>query len=171
MGLRTFFRSIVATVLSPSKDHRRTFMLGCKSLEPSIKGAAKEPLNLRLFPLARPTPKRVDRAVQLVRTVAVQQKAEEDQAVGSAKVGKANGKANGKAPGAAGNDERASAIGTLDSLDTESGLFGDVQIEFVQGTRVVIVRGGKRDVQRVLEVIEQIKKQSEGTQRKSKSSC
>jgi type II secretion system protein D len=109
----------------------------------------------KIVSLAPADPKRVERALNMVRTVALQQKAEEDQAIGSAKVAR---------PGPQGDDERASAIGSIDSLDTESGLFGDVQIEFVGELGLVIVRGGKRDVQRVLEVIEQIKKQSEGTQ-------
>ena len=112
----------------------------------------------KIVSLAPADPKRVERALNMVRTVALQQKAEEEQAIGSAKV------AQGKAKGAKGDDERASAIGSLDTLDSESGLFGDVQIEFVGELGLVIVRGGKRDVQRVLEVIDQIKKQSEGTQ-------
>ena len=117
----------------------------------------------QIVPLGPADPKRIERAVNMVRTVALQQKAQEEQAVGSAKVGKASGKANGKA-NAKGDDAPASAIGSIDSLDPESGLFGDVQIEFVGELGLVIIRGGKRDVQRVLEVIEQIKKQSEGTQ-------
>ncbi len=114
----------------------------------------------QIIPLGPADPKKVERAIQMVRTVALQQKAQDEQTTGSAAVGpRGNAKADGK-----GDDSPASAIGTLDSLDSESGLFGDVQIEFVNELGLVIVKGGKKDVQRVLEVIEQIKKQSEGTQ-------
>ncbi|MFN9917365.1 MAG: hypothetical protein ACK53L_32560, partial [Pirellulaceae bacterium] len=110
-----------------------------------------------IVPIAPAEPQRIERALDLVRTVALQQNKEETT-TGSTTVGPRGGAgkggaANGKsAP--AGDDERASAIGTLDSLDTDSGLFGDVQIEFVNELGLVIVRGGKKDVQRVLEVIE-----------------
>ncbi len=43
-------------------------------------------------------------------------------------------------------------------------LFGDVQIEFIEDLDLVIIKGAKRDVQRTLEVIEQIKKKSQETQ-------
>ncbi len=113
-----------------------------------------------VIPIAPADPKKVEHALKLVRTVALRQQAQEEQTTGSAALGP---RGAAKA-GDAGSDEKASAIGTLDSLDAESGLFGDVQIEFVNELGLVIVKGGKKDVQRVLEVIEQIKKQSEGTQ-------
>jgi len=46
----------------------------------------------------------------------------------------------------------------------ESGLFGNVQIEFVPELGVIVVRGSKRDVQRVMDVIKQIEEQSTVTQ-------
>ena len=65
---------------------------------------------------------------------------------------------------APGQDPTSTAVGSLDEIGADSGLFGDVQIEFVGELGLVIVKGAKRDVQRVLEVIERIKKQSEETQ-------
>ncbi len=47
---------------------------------------------------------------------------------------------------------------------TESGLLGDVQIEVVESVGLIIVKGSKRDVQRVLQVIEEIKKQAQSTE-------
>ncbi|MFO0942494.1 MAG: secretin N-terminal domain-containing protein [Pirellulales bacterium] len=47
---------------------------------------------------------------------------------------------------------------------TESGLLGDVQIEVVESVGLIIVKGSKRDVQRVLQVIEEIKKQAQLTE-------
>ncbi len=63
----------------------------------------------------------------------------------------------------------AQAMVNLQDLNQETGLIGDVQIEFVPELGLVIVKGNKRDVQRVLEVIEKIKKQSVETQPRSKS--
>ncbi len=60
--------------------------------------------------------------------------------------------------------DRAMAIGSIDSLGSESGLFGDVQIEFVEEIDLVIIRGNKRDVERTLKVIDEIKKQATETQ-------
>jgi type II secretion system protein D len=65
---------------------------------------------------------------------------------------------------APGQDPTSTAVGSLEEIGADSGLFGDVQIEFVGELGLVIVKGAKRDVQRVLEVIERIKKQSEETQ-------
>ena len=125
----------------------------------------------RIISLAPANPQKVEKALNLVRTVAFQQAAEDEQVTGAAQVTPRGGANNGAAQaqanakdGEAANDERAAAIGGVDSLDTQSGLFGDVQIEFVPELGLVIVRGGKRDVQRVLEVIDQIKKQSQETQ-------
>ena len=48
--------------------------------------------------------------------------------------------------------------------DEEGGLFGDVQIQFVPELGVIIVKGAKRDVQRVMGVINQIEAAAEQTQ-------
>jgi general secretion pathway protein D len=99
-----------------------------------------------VIPVAPAEPRSVRRAIQLVR--ATLQDANQ-QAEAQVQVG---------------DDAPASAVGTLDDLSSESGLFGDVQIEFVDDIGLVIIRGSKRDVQRVLEVIEKIKKSAEETQ-------
>ncbi|MFK7738256.1 MAG: secretin N-terminal domain-containing protein, partial [Pirellulaceae bacterium] len=62
------------------------------------------------------------------------------------------------------DSDQATAVGTMDSLGSDSGLFGDVQIEFVEEIDLVIIRGSKRDVQRTLDVIEKIKAQAKDTQ-------
>jgi type II secretory pathway component GspD/PulD (secretin) len=48
--------------------------------------------------------------------------------------------------------------------DDAGGLFGDVQIQFVPELGVIIVRGAKRDVQRVMSVIDDIEKAAVETQ-------
>jgi general secretion pathway protein D len=57
-------------------------------------------------------------------------------------------------------DEQTSAVVGKDGPQLDSGLLGDVQIEVVDSLGLVIVRGRKSDVQRVLQVIEQIKQQA-----------
>jgi type II secretion system protein D len=132
--------------------------------------AGNEPTHI--LPLAPAEPAKVERALRLVSFAAQQQQnnqQEEEEA--TAVIGQPN--RNNQQPGnqqpgsqQPGNvqDEQAAAIGSVDSLGANSGLFGNVQIEFVNELGVVIVRGNKRDVQRVLEVIDQIKQQSVETQ-------
>ena len=55
--------------------------------------------------------------------------------------------------------------------DEELGLLGDVQIEFIPELGVIILRGNKRDVERVQEIIDEIEKESEATVRKSRWSA
>ena len=105
-------------------------------------------------PLEQARPDRIRRAVQLVRMVAFQS---DDVPTDSTGVVQLESDTSA-------TDLAATAIGSADSLGQESGLFGDVQIEFVPELGLVIVRGSKRDVQRVLEVIEQVKQQSAETQ-------
>ncbi|MEZ6087241.1 MAG: secretin N-terminal domain-containing protein [Pirellulaceae bacterium] len=69
-------------------------------------------------------------------------------------------------PPAAGEQAPPAAGNPPGEEDAFSGLFGDVQIEFVPELGVIIVRGSKRDVARVMEVIEQIEQQSAVTQPK-----
>ena len=47
--------------------------------------------------------------------------------------------------------------------DEEVGLLGDVQIEFIPELGVIILRGNRRDVERVQKIIDEIEKQSEAT--------
>lgn len=93
-------------------------------------------------------PRGVKRAMQLI-SASIQQ---DDSAPAQAQVDVADG------------DEPATAMGSLESLSSESGLFGDVQIEFIEEIDLVIIRGSKRDVERTLEVIEKIKQQAAETQ-------
>ncbi len=112
------------------------------------KGAVSDS-GTQIVSLGQADPKKVERALTLVKTVALQQS--EEEATGSAVVAPPNAprggqnRANGNKPNDPDNPQ-ATAIGGVDSLDSESGLFGDVQIEFVPELGLVIVRGGKRDV-------------------------
>lgn len=45
----------------------------------------------------------------------------------------------------------------------EGGLLGPVQIEFIEGLDTLVIRGNKRDVEKVLKIIEDIEKESEKT--------
>ncbi len=101
-----------------------------------------------IVPVAPAEPHRIRQAIRLVKATT------QDQL----------GDANAQAEVQVGDEEQATVIGTLDELNSESGLFGDVQIEFVDDIGLVIIRGNKRDVQRVLEVIEKIKNQAKETQ-------
>ncbi|MGV3485429.1 MAG: hypothetical protein ACO1RT_13505, partial [Planctomycetaceae bacterium] len=57
------------------------------------------------------------------------------------------------------------AAAAADALTEEgSGIIGDTQIQFVPELGIIIVRGAKRDTQRVLDVIKQIEQQSLVTQ-------
>ncbi|MGN6545982.1 MAG: secretin N-terminal domain-containing protein, partial [Aureliella sp.] len=117
-----------------------------------------------VMPLAPADPQRVRQAVQLVRAVFQQQSQDEDvttQVVPGGRAPTRPGQAGNQPPG---TDEQASAIGTMETLGAETGLFGDVQIEFIEDLDLVIIKGSKRDVQRTLEVIDQIKKKSAETQ-------
>lgn len=61
-------------------------------------------------------------------------------------------------------EEAVTALGTMDSLSSSSGLLGDVQIEIIDDIGLIIIKGSKRDVQRTLQVIEQIKSQAKMTE-------
>jgi type II secretion system protein D len=110
----------------------------------------------QIVPITPATPERIEKAISLVRLATFQQPVQDEQATGSARVGNAQNPEDDNAPGM--------AVGSPDSLSSGTGLIGDVDISFVPEMGLVIVKGGKRDVQRVLEVIEQIKKQSAETQ-------
>jgi general secretion pathway protein D len=107
----------------------------------------------QIVPITPATPERIEKAISLVRLASFQQPPQEDEATGSAQIGNPQ---DDNSPGM--------AVGSPDSLSSGTGLIGDVDISFVPEMGLVIVKGGKRDVQRVLEVIEQIKKQSAETQ-------
>jgi general secretion pathway protein D len=108
-----------------------------------------------IVPLDRAKPEKVQQAMTLVRTVAFQQ----DQATQDEEDATGVADANQLA-----DDDQATAIGTSDGLNFDSGLFGDVQIEFVPESGLAIIKGNKRDVERAIQVIEQIKQISQETQ-------
>jgi general secretion pathway protein D len=99
-------------------------------------------------------PDSVKRAMRLVSFASQQQPGQEEEE---------NAEAMLSQPQFQQPEDPATAIGTLDTLNAQSGLFGNVQLEFVNELGIVIVKGNKRDVQRVLEVIDQIKQQSDQT--------
>ncbi|HUP79479.1 MAG TPA: secretin N-terminal domain-containing protein, partial [Pirellula sp.] len=110
----------------------------------------------QIIPITPATPERIERAIKLVKLASYQQPAQqppqEEETVGTAQIG----------PGS-GND-RATIVASPDAISAGSGLIGEVDISFVTEMGLVIIKGSKRDVQRVQEVIEQIKKQSVETQ-------
>jgi len=109
----------------------------------------------QIVPINPATPERIERALSLVRKASYQQPLQ-DEAVGTAQFNPQQNQNDENAPGM--------AVGSPEHLNSNTGLIGDVDISFVPEMGLVIVKGGKRDVQRVLEVIEQIKKQSSETQ-------
>jgi type II secretory pathway component GspD/PulD (secretin) len=108
----------------------------------------------QIIPINPATPERIERAVQLVRFASYQQDGQppQEDETGVAQL-----------PGRGQNDQ-ATVIGSPDSLSSGTGLIGDVDISFVNEMGLVIVKGSKKDVERVLEVIEKIKNQSKETQ-------
>ena len=105
----------------------------------------------QVVPLTPAEPQRVKKAMRLVSATI------QEQAGGGAQP-------QAQAQVEIGDDERAMAMGSLDTLGSDSGLFGDVQIEFIEEIDLVIIRGNKRDVERTLKVIDEIKKQARETQ-------
>ncbi len=109
-------------------------------------GQADPIRSTHVVPLAPAAPRKVKQAFQMVKATIQEQQ------------GQAEAQVN------VDDNERATAMGTLDDLGAGSGLFGDVQIEFIEEIDLVIIRGSKDDVRRTLEVIERIKEQAEKTQ-------
>lgn len=107
----------------------------------------------QIIPISPASPERIERAIKLVRYATYQQPAQrpgqvqEDEATGVVRVPQA------------GENAPTTLLQTPDGL-ASSGLIGDVEISFVPEVGLVIIKGSKKDVQRVHEVIEQIKKQS-----------
>lgn len=102
----------------------------------------------QIVPYNPATPERIEKAVQLVKLASYQ---EDDEETGFTQI-----------PG--GTDGQATVVGAPDALSAGTGLIGDVDISFAQELGLVIVKGSRKDVQRVLEVIDKIKKQSQETQ-------
>jgi general secretion pathway protein D len=107
-----------------------------------------------ILSLGPAAPESVKRAMQLVSFAAQQQNGQDEEE---------NAEAILNQPQLQNPDEQATAVGSPETLGADAGLLGNVQIEFVGELGIVIVRGNKKDVQRVLEVIDQIKQQSDQT--------
>jgi general secretion pathway protein D len=108
----------------------------------------------QIIPINPATPERIERALKLVKLATYQKPAEEDEATTTVT----------RPVPQTGDNERATIVGSPDALSSGSGLIGDVDISFVPEMGLVIIKGSKKDVQRVNDVIEQIKKQSVETQ-------
>lgn len=108
----------------------------------------------QIIPINPATPERIERALKLVKLATYQKPAEEDEATTTLT----------RPVPQTGDSERATIVGSPDALSSGSGLIGDVDISFVPEMGLVIIKGSKKDVQRVNDVIEQIKKQSVETQ-------
>ncbi|MCA9180248.1 MAG: hypothetical protein KDA51_02325, partial [Planctomycetales bacterium] len=109
----------------------------------------------RILPLAPAEPRSVKRAFQLVKTTI------QDEAGNQ---GGNNQPGGGEARVELGADGQATAMGSFDTLSAASGMFGDVQIEFIEEIDLVIIRGRPQDVERALKVIDEIKRQAKESQ-------
>ncbi len=113
----------------------------------------------QIVPITPATPERIERAIRLVRFANYQQQGGNPQNPNEEETGVA------RIPGATqGANDPATVIAAQDSLSTGTGLIGDVEISFVNELGLVMIKGAKKDVERVLEVIEKIKQQSVDTQ-------
>lgn len=98
----------------------------------------------QVVPMGPASPDRIEKAVRLVRHASFSQEpVQENQDMNQ--------------------DEQATAIVSQDDPTTGSGLIGEVDISFVNDLGLVVIRGSKKDVERVKEVIEKIKAQSRET--------
>ena len=70
----------------------------------------------------------------------------------------------GEAPEAPMAEEAPAQEGGEPQIPAEGGLLGPVQIEFLEGLDSIMVRGNKRDVQRVMQIIADIERMSGETQ-------
>lgn len=112
------------------------------------RGQADPLATTHIVPLAPAQPRSLRRMFHLVNaTIAQEDEATEDE----------------ESPTTS-TEEAVTALGSVESLSSASGLLGDVQIEIVQDIGLIIVKGAKRDVQRALQVIEQIKSQAKLTE-------
>lgn len=133
---------------------------------------AAESTHLVRLQKAEPAP--IQRAIQLMRTLP-SAPGGQTAAGGNARMTPAvlrpqqqpqAGGAPQPAAAQAGDDEPTTGVIPTDpdvQGEDLTGLFGDVQLQIVPELGVIIVRGARRDVQRVLEVIRQIEEQSELT--------
>ncbi len=99
----------------------------------------------QIVPIAPATQERVERALKFVRLASYRGQPQDESAAGQPRLDE---------------NDPTTVIAAPDAVTSGTGLIGDVDISFVPEMGLVIIKGSKRDVQRVLEVIEQIKKQS-----------
>ena len=108
--------------------------------------------------LAPAEPQTVNRAIKLIRA-AFQQSQADGQGANRQSTAGQQGQPQNNTPQPGDNDQ-VTAMGSLDTLGADSALLGDVQIELLEGSDIVIIRGNKRDVERALQLIDSIKKMS-----------
>ncbi|MEO8269064.1 MAG: secretin N-terminal domain-containing protein, partial [Aureliella sp.] len=111
----------------------------------------------RILPLAPAQPRSVKRAFRLVKTTIQEEGGNQG---GNNQAGGATGEARVEV----GADGLATAMGSFDTLSAASGVFGEVQIEFIEEIDMVIIRGRPQDVERALKVIDEIKRQAKDSQ-------
>ena len=104
-------------------------------------GSADPKRPTQVVPMGPASPDRIEKAVRLVRHASFSQDPVQDNQDME-------------------QDEQATAIVSQDDPTTGSGLIGEVDISFVNDLGLVVIRGSKKDVERVKEVIEKIKAQS-----------
>ncbi|MBX3424003.1 MAG: hypothetical protein KF752_20795 [Pirellulaceae bacterium] len=112
-------------------------------------GQADRRATTHVVPLAPAQPRSVQR---MIRLVSAQLPSEQDE------------ESEGNSSQQGDRQEAVTALGSVDSLSAAGGLLGDVQIEVVSDIGLIIVKGAKRDVERALAVIDQIKAQAKITE-------
>lgn len=159
-------RANAVTIVAPEPS-----MLGWQNLIQSLdstKNAEGQVLELAKIRNAEPAP--IQRAIRLLRQLKPSDAPGNGDAIGVAGsdlrftgtllAQDANQPPANQPPGGAPQDAPMDEGGGADA----GGLFGDVQIQFVPELGVIIVRGAKRDVQRVMSVIEEIEAAAVETQ-------
>jgi len=123
----------------------------------------------QLVPVDKADPNQVRQAVTLI------QEASRDGAAGEAdmvsmifqpQAEEAGPAAEAGPPGEAppAGEQPAGETGEGDELDMAGGVIGPVQIEYLEGLDVIVLRGQRRDVERVQKIIEDIERLSQVTQ-------
>lgn len=107
-------------------------------------GQADKQRPTRVIPMGQASPDRIEKAVRLVRNASFQQEINlQDPTLDP--------------------DDQATAVVSQDDPTTGSGLIGEVDISFINDLGLVVIKGRSKDVERVREVIEKIKAQSQET--------
>jgi len=136
----------------PAKVHRAVSL---------VQIAAKQEQDAALGAAANQNGGRPDQVVSAI----FQPKTQADAADAPAESPTPDAKPPAAEPDDAGADAGADAAAADDMQDIEDGgLLGPVDIQVLEGQNVIVLRGHKRDVERVREIIEQIRTISEETQ-------